>query len=232
MAGGMGTEKRTGAGHGKPTRIVLVDDHPMFREGLVEVLGRESDLQVCGEAEDSCQALEVIKATSPDLAIVDLVLKSSHGINLIKDIRAYHPKVAVLVVSMHQESLFAERALRAGARGYITKQQATKQLIGAIRKVVAGEFVASDSLNQAALAKLAGGQAPANDPSVSKLSDRELEVLDLLGRGFNNHQIADRLHIDVTTIETYRARIKEKLDLKDASELLQYAIRWAHRDSP
>jgi DNA-binding NarL/FixJ family response regulator len=151
---------------------------------------------------------------------------------LVKDIRAHHPKVAVLVVSMHQESLFAERALRAGARGYITKQQATKQLIGAIRKVVAGEFVASETVTQAALTKLAGGQAPARDAAVGKLSDRELEVLDLLGKGFNNHQIAERLHIDVTTIETYRARIKEKLDLRDATELLQYAIRWAHRDSP
>jgi DNA-binding NarL/FixJ family response regulator len=226
----MGIEKKSDNKPGKSTRIVLVDDHSMFREGLVEVLSREPDLEICGQAEDSRQALEVIKVAKPDLAIVDLVLKNSHGIELIKDIRALHPKVAVLVVSMHQESLFAERALRAGARGYITKQEATKHLIGAIRKVIAGEVVASDSLTQIALGQLAGGEMPAKSQSVGRLSDREVPVLELMGNGFNNHQIAERLRIDVTTIETYRARIKEKLVLKDATELLQYAIRWAHRD--
>ena len=227
----MGAEKKSNNKSGKSTRIVIVDDHSMFREGLIEVLRREPDFEICGEAEDRRQALEVIKTVKPDLAIVDLVLKNSHGIELIKDIRAYHPEVIVLVVSMHQESLFAERALRAGARGYITKQEATKHLIGAIRKVMDGEIVASESLTQIALGQLAGGEGLSKGKSVSKLSDREIEVLDLMGKGLNNHQIAEQLRIDVTTVETYRARIKDKLLLKDATELLQYAIRWAHRDT-
>jgi len=215
----------------KPIRIVLIDDHSIFREGLAELLNREPDMQVCGEAEDRHQGFDVIKTAHPDLAVVDLMLKNSHGIELIKDISASFPEVAVVVLSMHQETLFAERALRAGARGYVTKQQAAQQLIGAIRKIMVGEIVASNMVTQVALNQLSGGQGPANGQPIGKLSDRELEVLDLLGKGFNNHQIADRMHIDITTIETYRARIKTKLDLKDATELLQYAIRWAHRDS-
>lgn len=227
----MGKETSTPDKSTNPTRIVLVDDHSIFREGLAELLNREPDLQVCGEAEDRHQAFEVIKTARPNLAVVDLMLKNSHGIELIKDISASFPEVAVVVLSMHQETLFAERALRAGARGYITKQQAAQQLIGAIRRIIAGEIVASETLTQVALNQLSGGQGPTNGQPVGKLSDRELEVLDLLGKGFNNHQIADRMHIDITTIETYRARIKTKLDLKDATELLKYAIRWAHRDS-
>ena len=214
----------------KPVRIVLVDDHQMFREGLAEVLTREKDFQVCGQAADRQQALAVIGSTHPDLALVDLSLPDASGIELIKDLRARHPKLAVLVVSMHEESLFAERALAAGARGYLTKQQATRQLVAAIRRVLAGEIVASEKLAQHALAQLAGHSH--DRPSIGKLSDRETQVLELIGHGFNNRQIADRLHLDLTTIETYRARIKEKLGLKDATELLQHAIRWAHRDSP
>lgn len=212
-----------------PARIVLVDDHQMFREGLAEVLSREKDLLVCGQAADRLQALAVIGSTHPDLALVDLTLSDSSGLELIKDLRARHPKLAVLVVSMHEESLFAARALAAGARGYLTKQQATGQLVQAIRRVLAGEIVASEKLTQLALAQLAG---PGRSAAVSKLSDRETQVLELIGQGYNNRQIADRLHLDLTTIETYRARIKEKLHLKDAAELLQYAIRWAHCDSP
>lgn len=214
----------------KPARIVLVDDHQMFREGLAELLRREKDFLVCGQAADHQQALAVIASTHPDLALVDLTLSDSSGIELIKDLRAHHPKLAVLVVSMHEESLFAARALSAGARGYLTKQQATRQLVQAIRRVLAGEIVASEELTQLALAQLAGH--PAGSAAVSKLSDREVQVLELIGQGYNNRQIADRLNLDLTTIETYRARIKDKLHLKDATELLQYAIHWAHCDSP
>ena len=222
----MATEKRTQAKQGKPTKIVLVDDHPMVREGLRESLCREPDLTVCGEAEDRFHALEIIESTRPDVAIVDLSLKNSSGLELIKDITARYPGVVVLVVSMHDESLYAERVIRAGARGYITKQQACKSVVAAIRKLLAGEFVGSDTLAQIALAQLSGRNAATQDAGAQKLSDRELDVLGMIGDGFNSRQIAERLHLDVSTVETYRARIKEKLNLKDATELLQYAIRW------
>ncbi len=213
-----------------PIQIVLVDDHQMFREGLAEILSREPDFRVCGQAENRAQALEVIRRTHPDLALVDLTLPDSSGLELIKDLQVSHPKLAVLVVSMHEESLFAERAIAAGASGYLTKQQATHQLIQAIRRVLAGEIVASAKIAQLALAQLGGRRG--DGPALSQLSNREVQVLELIGQGLNNHQIAARLHLDLSTIETYRARIKEKLRLKDATELLQYAIRWAHCDSP
>ena len=213
----------------KTTRIVLVDDHPMFREGLIEVLGRENDLAVCGEAADRHEALRVIETGKPDLAIVDLSLHDSSGLELIKDIKAQFPKVAVLVVSMHEESLYAARALQAGARGYLTKQRATRHLVDAIRRVANGEIVASEELTQMVLSLVAGRRPAEAIASLPKLSDRELEVLQLIGQGFNNHQISERLHVDTSTVDTYRARIKEKLNLKDSTELLQYAIRWVHK---
>ncbi len=222
----MVTKTRTQARQEKPTKIVLVDDHLLLREGLREALCREADLTVCGEAEDRFHALEVIESTKPDVAIVDLSLKNSSGLELIKDITARYPGVAVLVVSMHDESLYAERAIRAGARGYITKQQASKSVVAAIRKLLAGEFAGSDTLTQIAFAQLSGRKGPTHDLGMQKLSDRELDVLGLLGDGFNSRQIAEQLHLDASTVETYRARIKEKFNLKDATELLQYAIRW------
>jgi DNA-binding NarL/FixJ family response regulator len=210
----------------KPVRIVLIDDHQMFREGLAEVLGREKDFLVCGQAADRRQALAIIGSTQPDLALVDLTLPDASGIELIKDLQVRHPKLAMVVVSMHEESLFAERAIAAGARGYLTKQQASSQLVQAIRRVLAGEIVASERITQLALARL-GGRVVAGT-AVRELSDREAQVLELIGQGHNNHQIARRLHLDLSTVETYRARIKEKLRLKDATELLQYAIQWSH----
>ena len=224
MAGEMDSDQSSR----KPTRIAVVDGQSMFREALVELLRRESGLEVCGDAGDRHRAFELIKTRSPDLAIVGLDLVNSQGIDLIRDLKRHWPKVAVLVVSTHQEPIFAERALRAGARGFIDKQQAFKHLIAAIHKILAGEIVTSESLVQIALTLLAGGRHSPGGQSVTRLSNRETEVLTLIGRGFNTHQIAADLHVDITTIETHRSRLKEKLKLRDASELLQYAIRCVH----
>ena len=207
-------------------RILLVDDHPMVRERLAEVILREPDLRVCGEAEDRFGALEKIASTQPHLAIVDLTLKRSHGIELIKDIRSRFPETRVLVVSMHDESLHAERALRAGAQGYITKLEATQNIMLAIRKVLRGEVYLSQQMAARIAGKAVGTSQPEVSLPVNQLSDRELLVFEMIGRGCGTRQIAEDLHLEIRTVETYRARIKEKLNLKDANELLQYAIRW------
>jgi DNA-binding NarL/FixJ family response regulator len=212
------------------TRVLLVDDHPLVRERLAEVINRERDLAVCGEAESRAQALELIAKTKPGLAIVDIGLKESHGLELIKDIHAQWPAVSVLVVSMHDESVYAERALRAGARGYITKQEATKNILSAIRRVLAGELYLSESMAVELAARVAGHPRPSTGGAVASLSDRELQVLESIGRGHGTTQIAEQLHLDVKTIETYRARIKDKLNLKDAAELLQFAVRWVQSE--
>ena len=215
-----------------PQRILLVDDHPMVRERLAEVIQREPDLTVCGEAEDRATALERIAATHPHLAIVDLTLKQSHGIELIKDIRSQHPGVLILVVSMHDELLHAERVIRAGAHGYITKQEATRKIMLAIRTVLGGGVY----LGEKVAARIAAGAvgSPRVDGSlpIAQLSDRELVVFEKLGQGHGTRQIAEDLHLDMRTIETYRARIKEKLNLKDANDLLQHAIRWVQSGGP
>jgi DNA-binding NarL/FixJ family response regulator len=206
--------------------ILLVDDHPMVRERLAAAIHEQSDLVVCGEAEDRFTALELIEKTDPHLAIVDLTLKQSHGLELIKDIRSRFPDLAILVVSMHDELLHAERVIRAGARGYITKQEATDKIMLAIRTVLGGEVYLSEKMAARIASGAIGSRRGANTLPVARLSDRELRVFEMLGQGHNTRQIADDLHLDMRTIETYRARIKEKLDLKDANELLQYAIRW------
>jgi DNA-binding NarL/FixJ family response regulator len=212
----------------KRTRILLVDDHPMVRERLTELIERELDLMVCGEAEDRHQALDIIATTQPDLAVIDLTLKSSHGLELIKDIHARHPKLLMLTLSMHDESLHAERVIRAGAHGYITKQDATKKILAAIRRVLSGELYLNEKIAAQILARLTGHQRPVSGLPMDSLSDRELRVVELTGQGNSVRQIAEELRVDVKTVETYRARLKEKLQLKDAAGLLQFAIHWTH----
>jgi DNA-binding NarL/FixJ family response regulator len=228
----MTTDKQLNSTAAGKIGILLVDDHPMVRERLAEVIQREPDLAVCGEAEDRIRAMEMIAATHPKLAIVDLTLKKSHGMELIKDIRVQHPDLAVLVVSMHDESLHAERVIRAGARGYITKQEATKKIMLAIRTVLGGEVYLSEKVAAQIAATAVSGTRAKPRLSVAKLSDRELRVFELIGQGHSTRQIADELHLDMRTIETYRARIKEKLNLKDANDLLQYSIRWMQAGGP
>ena len=211
------------------SRIFVVDDHPLVRERLAEVLGSQEDLRVCGEAEDRAPALEAIEATQPDLVIVDLKLKTSDGLELIKDLHARWPKLRMLVVSMYEESLYAERSIRAGARGYITKQEATRKVVEAVRCVLAGKIYLNESVANHIISRLAiSGVEPAVSPTDS-FTDRELQVFELTGRGLNTRQIAAQLHIAPKTVETYRARIREKLHVGDASALLQAAIAWCHR---
>lgn len=206
-------------------RLLLVDDHPIVRDGLAERINREADLCVCAESEDRFDAIAAIEKHKPDLIIVDIALKSSSGIELIKDIHSRWPKLPVLVVSMHDEALYAERALRAGARGYLTKQEATHSILMGIRSVLRGEVYINQKTASLVLKRLATG-SEGSDSVVDLLAEREMQVFELIGHGLSTRQIAERLHIDIKTVETYRARIKEKLGLKDSSDLLQMAIKW------
>ena len=225
----MTREPRTASTAPKCARILLVDDHPLVRERLAEVINREEDLSISGEAEDRHEAIEAILAKPPDLVIVDLTLKSSDGLELIKDIRSRWPKMRMLVVSMHDESLYAERVIRAGAMGYITKQEATRKILLAIRRVLAGGVYLNEKISNRIISRLTAGADSVTATPAELLADREFQVFELTGRGLNTCDIAHRLHIAVKTVETYRARIKEKLNLKDASELLQLAITWSRK---
>jgi len=210
----------------KVTRIVLVDDHPVVREGLAESINRESDLVVCGQAEDQRGALAVIQSGRPDLVVIDLMLKDSSGMELIKDIVRQWPHLLVLVVSMHDETLYAERVLRAGARGYITKQEATHNILQAIRRVLSGGIYLNERTASTILARLAAKPEVPGDAIPELLAERELQVFELTGQGLNTREIARQLRIDIKTVDTYRSRIKEKLNLESSSALLKFAIRW------
>jgi DNA-binding NarL/FixJ family response regulator len=207
-------------------KVLLVDDHPLVREGLVNLISQQADLQICGEAGNEPQALELIRTVRPDVAIVDISLETGSGIELIKSIKAMFPAVTVLVLSMHDELLYAERALRAGARGYVMKREAAKKVIEAIRCVLAGQLYVSDKIAALMAEKFVEGRQPATASPIEQLSNRELEVFQLLGLGHNTRQIADHLHVGFKTVQAYCARIKEKLKLANATELLREAIRW------
>lgn len=224
----MARKKQSGNTDENKTNILIVDDHPIVRQGLAELVNHEDDLVVCGQAEDAHQAMKAVKELTPDMAIVDISLKQTSGMELIKDLNAQYPNLPVLALSMHDESLYAERALRAGARGYIMKAEATEKVIMAIRKIMSGEIYISDIMASKMMRKLVGGNAEINTSPVERLSNRELEVFQLIGKGFGTRQISERLFLSTKTIETYRAHIKEKLNLADAAELLQYAIQWVN----
>ncbi len=210
----------------KKERVVIVDDHPMFRERLSELINHELDMEVCGEADDAQEAIRLIRETSPDLAIVDITLKGSSGLELVKSIKALSIVVPVLVLSMHDESLYAERALRAGATGYITKHQATEEVLLAIRRVLSGEIYLSEKMTTVFLKSLSTVGAKSVARSLDRLTDRELQVLEFVGRGYTTRAIADALKLGVATVDTYRARIKEKMNFRNAVELQHFAIRW------
>jgi DNA-binding NarL/FixJ family response regulator len=192
----------------------------------VNLISQQADLQICGEAANESQALELIRTVQPHVAIVDISLEAGSGIELIKSIKAMFPAVTVLVLSMHDESLYAERALRAGARGYVMKREATKKVIQAIRCVLAGQLYVSDKIAALMAEKFVEGRPVATASPIEQLSNRELEVFELLGLGHNTRQIADHLHVGFKTVQTYSARIKEKLKLANATELMREAIRW------
>ncbi|HEV7926429.1 MAG TPA: response regulator transcription factor [Verrucomicrobiae bacterium] len=207
------------------TKILLVDDHPLVREWLATLVNQQSDLQVCGEADSAPKALQMIGVAKPEIAIVDISMEGGSGIELIKNVKASYPEVMVIVLSMHDEALYAERALRAGARGYIMKREATKRVLQAIRCVLGGKLYVSDKMAMLLAEKFVEG--PSTPGSVAEnLSDRELEVFQLLGRGYSTRRIAEEMHVSVKTIQAFCARIKEKLKLFSATELLREAVRW------
>jgi DNA-binding NarL/FixJ family response regulator len=210
-------------------KVLVVDDHPIVREGLADLINKEEDLVVCGCAEDIPQTLKAIRDVMPDVVTVDISLDGASGLELIKEIRTQFPDLPVLALSMHQESLYAERALRAGARGYITKHEATKKVIVALRNVLDGQMYLSDPMKEKLLYNFVGDRTSEGGISpIKRLTDRELEVFNLLGQGKGTRQIAERLCLSVKTVETYRSRIKEKLNLSSGSELLRCAFQWSN----
>jgi DNA-binding NarL/FixJ family response regulator len=208
----------------KRTRILLVDDHPMMRQGLAALIGSEPDLETCGEAENAAKAMAALAAHPIDLVLLDLTLPDKNGVEVIKDIRALHPAVRVLVVSMHDEAIYAERVLRAGACGYIMKQEGGPKLLQAIREVLAGQISVSEKVS-ARILELFSGRGSGASP-MEKLTDREFEVFQLIGQGLATRQIADKLHLSVKTVEVHRLHIKEKLAVTSAPELVRFAVRW------
>jgi DNA-binding NarL/FixJ family response regulator len=208
-------------------KVLIVDDHPIVQEGLTDLINKEKDIVVCGSAKDIPQAIKAIKNLEPDVVTVDISLGDESGLELIKDISADFPDLPILALSMHRESFYAERAIRAGAKGYITKQEATKKVIKAIREVLNSRLYLSENMKEKLLYSLVGDSGShAGTSPIDRLTDRELEVFSLLGQGRGTRQIAEQLYISVKTVETYRSRIKEKLNLNSGSELLQYAFQW------
>lgn len=207
-------------------RIVIVEDHPVFRAGLKELIETEADLQVCGEADTATKAMQIVARETPDLAIVDITLKGRSGIELIKNLHHDHPDLKMLVLSMHHESLYAERAFRAGANGYIMKEETSASIIEAIRSVERGEQYASRQFMASVFNKYLSHPKDDTRSPIDRLTHRELEVFRLLGMGMTTRAIASRLDLSVKTIGTYRERIKTKLDLQNASDLVHAATRW------
>ena len=207
-------------------RVLVVDDHPLFRDRLAQIINHELDMEVCGEAETVQQALEILQHARPDLVIVDISLQGTSGLELLKQSRALAVKTPMLVLSMHDETLYAERAFRAGASGYITKRQTASEIVTAIRRVLGGENYLSAEMTAGVLSNLPQGGLKNAPHSVDRLTDRELEVLELIGRGRTTREIAATLELGVATIDTYRARIKEKMNFRNAVELQHFAVRW------
>jgi DNA-binding NarL/FixJ family response regulator len=219
------TESLPSPGGRRKNRILVVDDHPLFRHGIADLINAEPDLEVCGEAESAPAALEVLRTRVPDLVTIDISLRGANGIELLKSIKAEHAKLPVLVLSMHDESLYALRALRAGARGYIMKQEALDRVMSAIRQVLQGELYVSPSMSGRMIEEFVQGSSGGSSVA-DKLTDRELEVLQLIGHGHGVQQIALELNLSAKTVETHRAHIKEKLNFQTARELARFAVQW------
>jgi DNA-binding NarL/FixJ family response regulator len=210
----------------KKCKVLLVDDHPIVRQGLALLIDREADLSVCGEAEGAHTAFHAIETLKPDIVVLDISLSGPDGLDVLKEIRTKTAALPVLILSMHDESIYAERAMRAGANGYIMKQEATEKVLVAIRRILQGDVYLSDRLTNTMLQQFVRGRAPSKSSPLVNLTDRELEVFRLIGEGHGTRRIADELHLSVKTIESYQAHIKEKLALRNARELVQHAIEW------
>lgn len=212
--------------HRPAARIMIVDDHPLVRKALAELISSEPNLEVAGEAGDVADALQQLDSCHPDLVIIDISLAKGNGLELIKQIKARDPEIKMLVSSMHDESLYAERALRAGAKGYINKQAAMDQVIEAVRQILRGGIFLSSRMSGRMLDRIIGGRGEPSLSPIETLSDRELEVFQLIGRGLTTRDIAARIHLSTKTVETYRQHIKAKLKLKNSNELVQRAVTW------
>ena len=212
-------------------KVIIVDDHPIVRQGFVLLINQEEDLEVIGEAEDAPGAVSLVQNTKPDLALVDLSLKNSNGLELIKDLKVILPELLILVVSLHDEDVYAERALRAGAKGFIMKAEATDNVMTAIREVLMGGVYLSNSMRSKILNNLSGGSVKNVQNVTELLSDREFEVFQLIGNGLNTRNIAQKLNLSIKTIETYKSHLKNKLNLQDATEMIQYAVEWVVKNN-
>lgn len=208
------------------TRILLVDDHPIVRQGMAQLINREGDLTVCGEAGTAHEALALLNTLKPDLAIIDVALEDRSGIELLKEVKARLPRLPVLMLSMHHESLYAERALHAGAMGYIMKQEAPDRVLVAVRRILTGEVYLSEKMSARMLRSLTDRRSGTEASPIDRLSDRELEVFRLVGKGFSTSEIAEQLFLSAKTVETHREHIKQKLKLARKGELLRYAVQW------
>jgi DNA-binding NarL/FixJ family response regulator len=214
-----------------PSRILLVDDHPLVREGIAQWIHRAPDLKVCGEAENAADALSMVGKLKPDLVLTDISLPGRNGIELVKDLRTFHPNLPVLVLSMHDESLYAGRALRAGARGYLMKREGGARLVQAIHEVLQGRIVVSSAMATYLLEEYSGGRARAGRSSLPQLSDREFEVFQLLGEARSNREIAEQLHLSPKTVETHRLNLMRKLKVKTAAEAMRLALQYVEKEA-
>lgn len=210
----------------KKSKIAIIDDHPLVRRGLKSLIEDDLDLEMCGEASTIGGALKVIEESQPDLAVIDISLEDGNGLELVKQVKALHGSLKILVSSMHDESLFAERSLRAGARGYVQKNEATDEVIHAIHRVLSGKVYLSADMADRMLESLTDVESDAEKTPVERLSDRELEVLELVGRGLTASQIGEQLNLSVKTIESYKEHIKHKLNLTNSAEVTRYAVQW------
>jgi DNA-binding NarL/FixJ family response regulator len=223
--------KKTRSAKKPRKRILVLDDHPIMRQGLALLLNNEPDLTVCGEAETAHQALDAVGRLKPDLVLADITLPGKSGLEFIKDLLAMHPGTPVLVLSMHDESLYAERVLRAGGRGYVMKQEGGQKLLQATRQVLAGQIFVSERMSAKILEIFSGRRSEAGGSPVEKLTDREFEVFQLFGQGKGTKEIASHLHLSVKTVEVHRVNIKQKLQLQTAQELIHYAVRWVESEA-
>jgi DNA-binding NarL/FixJ family response regulator len=206
--------------------VLVVDDHPLMRQGLAMLINQQQDMQVCGEAEDAQAAIHAIAELHPDILILDISLNGPDGLDVLKNIRTFNPDLPVLILSMHDEAIYAERALRARANGYIMKQEATEKVLVAVRRILNGEVYLSERMSNKMLQQYIGGAPSMIQSRIASLSDRELEVFRMIGEGRGTREIAEELHLSIKTVETYQAHIKEKLALRSGRELIQHAIQW------
>lgn len=208
------------------TRILIVDDHPLVREGLIGLISTQPDFEVCGEANGIAEAQELVEAMLPDVVIIDLTLKDGNGIELIKALKEQNGDIKMLVISMHDESLFAERALRAGAVGYVSKREAIRTVVQAVRTVLAGRLYLSPNMTERMVHLAVGARGDGAGSPLDRLTDREIEIFEMIGRGLTSREIAQQLNLSPKTVETHREHVKEKLELKNAAELTKHAVQW------